>query len=563
VSDRASSPDVASILAATPRARRRSETSSTGSRSRSQSRRRPPKSLPGSRRTSAAGRLSVFSLPDQHTRQGSTPLTSRSLLAYADNADDGDELWNDDSLLEDYGIVIGRADGPFANVPDEDDISGDSDSSLDLHTPLPSLMLRDGLLSPHSKLLPQNIGSDPPSSPLVAMDGNRHGSVVSVKTKSGVFKDERDTIRRRVRHRDGHLLRGGIGLTTGLGWSDSEDEDAPSPLTRRLSHMALSRQSSVASLKSAPRSSRSHPHPLSRSFSGDAKVNSSKSTQNLKRPSLPPTSWQSRSRTVASTRSLNIPEQDRPDPASTLARFSEPPPSRVDIQVDSQRNEQVRTPSSSSTQSLLGPITPDVTDVPGHIESWDREKNLPPIPLSRASSYASLRPRESFSDMKNRISRLNTPAPKRPISSESELSDPPIVSPHTPKLSNPHTPTFSSTRTPRPLQLSASFGTGLQPGEPASMQGLLLGYNRQLHDQQRARASSGQSPTAPTHRYSMRPLSSSRSGSVDLSLSELGEPRLRPRTGTGMTYRKSSTSLTRAAADVQAQSRVRTGAVAS
>jgi hypothetical protein len=39
-------------------------------------------------------------------------------------------------------------------------------------------MLRDGLLSPHSKLLPQNIASDPP---LVAMDGNRHGSVVSGK----------------------------------------------------------------------------------------------------------------------------------------------------------------------------------------------------------------------------------------------------------------------------------------------------------------------------------------------------------------------------------------------
>jgi hypothetical protein len=37
-------------------------------------------------------------------------------------------------------------------------------------------MLRDGLLSPHSKLLPQNIGSDPP---LVAMDANR--SVVSGK----------------------------------------------------------------------------------------------------------------------------------------------------------------------------------------------------------------------------------------------------------------------------------------------------------------------------------------------------------------------------------------------
>ena len=136
-SDRASSPDVASILAATPRPRRRSETSSTGSRSRSQSRPRPPKSLPGSRRTSAAGRLSVFSLPDQHASQGGSSLTSRSLLAYADNADDGDELWGDDSLLEDYGVVIASGDGHFANVPGEDDVSGDSDSSLDLHTPLP------------------------------------------------------------------------------------------------------------------------------------------------------------------------------------------------------------------------------------------------------------------------------------------------------------------------------------------------------------------------------------------------------------------------------------------
>ena len=44
-------------------------------------------------------------------------------------------------------------------------------------------------------------------------------------TKNGLFKDERDTLQRRVRHRDGKLLRGGIGLTTGLGWSDSEDEE--------------------------------------------------------------------------------------------------------------------------------------------------------------------------------------------------------------------------------------------------------------------------------------------------------------------------------------------------
>ena len=48
--------------------------------------------------------------------------------------------------------------------------------------------------------------------------------VGSVMTKSGIIKDERDTPMRRVRHRDGKLLRGGIGLTTGLGWSDRSVE---------------------------------------------------------------------------------------------------------------------------------------------------------------------------------------------------------------------------------------------------------------------------------------------------------------------------------------------------
>ncbi|KAF9447932.1 hypothetical protein P691DRAFT_801642 [Macrolepiota fuliginosa MF-IS2] len=44
--------------------------------------------------------------------------------------------------------------------------------------------------------------------------------VASTVTKSGIMKDERDTPMRKERHRDGKLLRGGVGLTTGLGWSD-------------------------------------------------------------------------------------------------------------------------------------------------------------------------------------------------------------------------------------------------------------------------------------------------------------------------------------------------------
>lgn len=108
---------------------------------------------------------------------------------------------------------------------------------------------------------------------------------MSARTKTGLYKDDRDTLKRRTRHRDGRLLRGGVGLTTGLGWSDrcvnvsplhffsrrclrrcaySEDEDSPSPLTRRLSSMALSRAPSVASMKSQ---SGAGPSPLSRTQS--------------------------------------------------------------------------------------------------------------------------------------------------------------------------------------------------------------------------------------------------------------------------------------------------------
>jgi hypothetical protein len=272
-------------------------------------------------------------------------------------------------------------------------------------------------------------------------------------------------------------------------------------------------------------------------------------------------SWQKRNRTTASTLSVSIPEHDSPEVPSS-ARFSEPSFSHVES------NDQVRTPSTSSTQSLPGPTTPDVADLttPPHsapIMPWDRDKRLPPLPLSRGPSIAGLRPTESSLDLKNLTSKLGATLSSRPLSSESESSDPVVVSSQTPRVHHFYT-TPTPRSTPRPLQLSASLGAVVQPGEPAPKQGLLLSYNRQLHDQQRARALSGPSSTVLAgQRYSIRPLVSakssgfSRSESMDLSSLEPGEPRLRPRTGTGMVYKKSSTSLTRAAADVQAQSRLR------
>ena len=65
------------------------------------------------------------------------------------------------------------------------------------------------------------------------------------------------------------MLREGVGLTTGLGRSDSEDEDAPSPLTRRLSTLTMN---STLTCKASMAMS----------------VRSASSYQHARRPSLPP-----------------------------------------------------------------------------------------------------------------------------------------------------------------------------------------------------------------------------------------------------------------------------------
>ena len=91
-------------------------------------------------------------------------------------------------------------------------------------------MLRDGLISPRSKVITALDSSKRPGSavstsklaiyPISAQSKFSFDLLASLRTKTGLFKDDRDTFKRRRRHRDGKLLRGGIGLTTGLGWSD-------------------------------------------------------------------------------------------------------------------------------------------------------------------------------------------------------------------------------------------------------------------------------------------------------------------------------------------------------
>ncbi|RPD81333.1 hypothetical protein L226DRAFT_566117 [Lentinus tigrinus ALCF2SS1-7] len=134
-----------------------------------------------------------------------------------------------------------------AKNKEEDDDKGDgseSDSSIDIHTPLPHLMFRYSRLSPRSKLLP---GGGTAILSMYVEDnepgaGIRANSVLSLAstagsttTKPGIYRDPRDTQRRRVRHRDQQLLH------AGMGWSDSEDEDALSLLAPRLITTSITR----------------------------------------------------------------------------------------------------------------------------------------------------------------------------------------------------------------------------------------------------------------------------------------------------------------------------------
>ncbi|KAG5634705.1 hypothetical protein H0H81_001052 [Sphagnurus paluster] len=260
---RSESPDISTILSTTPRPALRP----SRSRPRLSSQRRP-------------------SLPSVPTPASRGPASARdsgyASLHIHDAAEDDDDTrsWIDH---DEYGnpVPLPRPSPTKAPWPEHDHdlvharlakleraLDGEgsdseaSDSSLDLHTPLPHLMVRHGLLSPRSKLI-----APPPL--------NGRDSVASLASTMTTPKDARDTAKRRTRHRDGRLLRGGIGLTTGLGWSDSEDEDAPSALTRRVSALTLARRTSLASLPSLSRStsqlslygSNAHAHPLSRSYS--------------------------------------------------------------------------------------------------------------------------------------------------------------------------------------------------------------------------------------------------------------------------------------------------------
>ncbi|KAJ7594068.1 hypothetical protein C8J56DRAFT_925927 [Mycena floridula] len=506
------------------------------------------------------------------SRKSGERYTSRSPSA------SGEDLWEEDQFIEDYGVrVSGRFSGlgssfsvdpePGFNsemmnaafLQDEPDDDGtDSDSSLDLHTPLPHLMLKHGLLSPNSKLL------DRPKTHSTPQDG-RPGSVLSVvsnadsvMTKTGIMKDSRDTPRRRVRHRDGKLLKGGIGLTTGLGWSDSEDEDAPSALTRQISVLNLARRSTPSlrsshSFRSSSFSRASSSH-QTRSFSlyddddddftsnhsrHDSSRSSSKTPSRLRaQTTLPPTSWhkmpstlsgRSSIRSSASTDSvlsLSIPDHRSPNGTS---------------RIRSQGDEFARTPSTASSLSLILPVTPEDE---GFLQSSgqfsaDREKMLPSLPNPRTGS------------IKRYASHVNL---KRPA---------PIIPPTLEEVSHPRQRSQSSASSGSTSTSSSRLDSNYQsvpasglprslrlsPGIPipALPSGLRYSGSRPTL---RPTATAPSTPTSSaatfTPGFKSRPRMSEPSqikSSISPAPAGVPVPRPKPRIGTGMVYRSSTAGI--------------------
>ncbi|KAF8992747.1 hypothetical protein BDQ17DRAFT_1369129 [Cyathus striatus] len=491
------SPDIDAILARTPRpVLRRKSQAQLGKSSRSQSRTRARVVSGTSSGDTQAGVLSRSS--------AGWGVTNRSGDEDLDYIVSG--LWRKSgtgggaSDDEDYGVPIQNGQNQWDDNEEgirklERELDGegsDSDSSIDLHTlsrmPLASdattrlaFAQLEAFASSQSRA-----GTPQDGRPGSGLSMSSVGGA-SLMTKSGIFKDNRDTPQRRTRHRDGKLLRGGIGLTTGLGWSDSEDEDAPSPLTRRLSALSLSRRSSASSVVTTPRA-----HPLSRSFSSgilseefDNSAFQMGGTGKSRSP-LPPTSWKKSGGAIRESTGSNGSSNGVDSLTATRTPKAKMKMQRPGVDVHNVGNK------SASSLSIPLPVTP--SDDSQKRVPIDKDKSLPPLPVSVLKKYPSnLSLRSRTVSAGSNVSGIPTTSSGLPTPSglpTSSTSSAPIVRP----LRLPRQTSRSTTRGDRPAVPVPSVGSGLSAPQSA--------------------------PTTPT-------LSSS-----------IAKPK--PRTGTGMVYRTSS-----------------------
>lgn len=315
-------------------------------------------------------------------------------------------------------------------------------------------------------------------------------------TKSGLFKDERDTVRRRVRHRDGKLLKGGIGLTTGLGWSDSEDEGAPSPLTRKLSSVTVGRKSLPNSIRSSPSTSSSlSRHCNDMSMEEERRPRVSLPTDLSRKPSVcalskPRTSLSSL-RSMPSSSRLSAPRSPYEEMPKTPR--SAPP-----------------NPSASHVNAL-----PAVRKLERSASDMDGVYKSDPAPRAQRTSSASSHP----SSLRSSLSK-STSSTSVGQASSSTLSR--SMAPPT------YWANGRPTEVPRPLRLPQSHGTGADGARPLS------------DATDRSRLSTGSSISVGSARgRDSSPLvpSTPQRGATSPRTSVGPDAKARPRTGTGMVYR--------------------------
>ncbi|KAG8907515.1 hypothetical protein FRB99_003888 [Tulasnella sp. 403] len=281
--ERSSSPDIRSIIASKERSR---------SRPRATGGDRTSLETTSSFATGSLRRVSGKIRKDHPASRLSYASSTNSLrmtrnFSYPSDASQ-DRFPADGVGMSAAGLVEGW---PERIVESPADDPGDlSDSSLDLRTPLPAILARAGVLSTRSALIASGASKDGKTKEQKAAELARGigGKVIS-KT-------------RLVRHRDGNNLSLGLGLTTGLGWSDSEDEGAPSPLRHHISQIILSKKTSQTSFSSSGLGSRresvlSSSSTQSRRSSGIARTTNLKGSQSMaqiapRRPKVPTLSRQ-------------------------------------------------------------------------------------------------------------------------------------------------------------------------------------------------------------------------------------------------------------------------------
>ncbi|KAI0740047.1 hypothetical protein C8Q76DRAFT_689056 [Earliella scabrosa] len=506
---RPDSPDVDTMIARTPRPRRKSS--------------------------------ATFRSPMARVRSNSSMAVPSSWKGVKSKEDDGE------SVISDYGTLLEKEAESEEDKPADDDGS-ESDSSIDIHTPLPHLMFRDGLLSPRSKLLPG--GGSATLSLYIEEDedpGKRANSVLSLAstaastmTKSGIYRDPRDTQRRRNRHKDQTLLRAGMGLTTGLGWSDSEDEDAPSLLTRRLITTNIARQPSVYSTTSRA------PSQLAKSHS----------VGNLSHapPSYSPAP-RSGSRTL--TRSTSATSA-----SSSLTRLSTIETESV-TSIDTGRPTRSRTQSNASASSIVSSGSRDSSSAPQSVTSSQAHTTTP----SRAAVPRPLRLPQTAGIQTPSVTRTTSATESRPpVSAASKLAGASQTRPRTRTLSNPgsrptntfHGPRSVSSRIVPPRSVTTSvmapvrsMSTSISPAERNS---ILSNSTLSEFPLPPGLASSASSPGLVRPSVGLPKPGGAQYGATTVSapstppttsrvLNTVGtgpRPRPLPRTGTGMLYRNSS-----------------------